>query len=275
MTTIGSASNNTQGYFSTKVADSAQRKDALKLMENITKYHKIVDRERKERLLDGYLMPLFDDYQNAVSADFDRRQALLDEAATALNDTFVAIESGVALPKNRQEVSLLYKEVLLEDPENDAHHGTDTFTNEIVESLKKHQNKDDSYNIDTLWQDTERIDQKYLSRELERLKRAARGVFSENPQRLFEKAAAYPETVRRLVDVLDLPAQNDKGWNLTSQAAKAGNPKLAKAFEKAGFGPNLHTKAVVDFAKVMTEEDAPNAQKLAALKELMGITPLS
>ncbi len=239
MPTIGSASNNPQGYFSTKVTDRAQRKESLKLMENIRKY----------------------DY-GSVNVNYE----------TVLNDVFTALESGVALPKSTQEMSLLHTEQMQEIVAafNFAFNSMNTSVDEL---LKKHQNKDDSYNIDTLWQDTQSKAEDWDSDRFEDLKAAARGVFTENPQPLFEKAAAYPETMRRLVDVIDLPTQNDKGWNLASQAAKAGNPKLAKAFEKAGFGPNLHTKAVVDFAKAMTE--GSNAEKSATLKELMGITPLS
>lgn len=264
MPTIGSASNNPQGYFSTKVTDRAQRKESLKLMENIIKYHK----EKNAALLDQMVAP--DTY--SVGADFNRRQAVLNQA---LNDNFTAIESGVALPKNIQEVLLLYKERELEDHNS---HETDTFVEKVAESLKKHQNKDNCYDLVPLLQDTEEILQEYLSKDFKKLKAAARGIFADNPQPLFEKAATYPETVRRLVDLIDLPTQNEQGWNLASQAAKAGNPKLAKAFEKAGFGPNLHTKAVVDFAKAMTEDsnDEKSAdKKWAALKELMGITPLS
>ncbi|WP_303674627.1 hypothetical protein [Vampirovibrio chlorellavorus] len=257
MPTIGSASNNSQGYFSTKVSDRAQREKNLALAQNI--------------------QGLYED----SSVHREPQKALL-------NWIYQDLASGIALPKNLPEMSLLYQEQLIQHLEACVRslqdHAALNQTNEPYkatleskEFLEKHLDKNSHYDVKSLWEDIKRtkteIDPELVQRKFEQLRSSVQAIFKKNPKTLFEKAAAYPETVRRLVDVINLPVQNEKGWNLASQAAKAGNPKLVKAFEKAGFGPNLHTKAVVDFAKAMTE--GSNCQKSAALKELMGITPLS
>lgn len=175
---------------------------------------------------------------------------------STLSDIYAAIESGVAIPSSPKEVRSVFstkiQSEIAKTLKNDTTLPKD-FAQDIMTELENAPDSQEAFN---------------------KIKNNLNAVFKKDPHLLFEKAADYPETVRRLVKLLDLPVQNNKGWNLASQAAKTGNPKLAAAFKKAGFGPNLHTKAVVDFAQAMTD-DAPNAQKSAALKELLGITPLS
>ncbi len=200
------------------------------------------------------LLEKLDKFQSiSTNGDTISKNSLLEKTLT---DIYTAIDSGVAIPSNFTELKSVFtarfKKVIENTPDDDFTLIND-FAKGMLADLEKSADKPEVFND---------------------LKNKLNAVFKKDPHLLFEKAANYPETVRRLVKVLDLPTQNDKGWNLTSQAAKAGNPKLANAFETAGFGPNLHHKAMVDFAKAMTD-DAPNADKSKALKELMGVTSLS
>ncbi|WP_373533162.1 hypothetical protein [Vampirovibrio sp.] len=202
---------------------------------------------------------------------------------SAAVDVFTALKSGAPLSITPAEIALIeYENALKTYPKLAATAYNDAikniylnFTNERKRFLEKFIQDDGHYDLSEFGKALKKDFAKSIQSDLNQngLKAGLKVLREEKSAELFNQSAEYPETLRRLVAALDIPEQNDKGWNLTAQASRAGHSKLAEGFEKAGFGPDLHAKAMVNFAHAMTGHT--DAQKSKALKELLGAIPLS